>query len=87
MAQSAATGLPGFGSRADIARRYAAHSGRDLSDIGFYIAFAYWKLACILEGVFVRYAANAMGGDHGDADLLAEGVQDRARRALEALES
>ena len=71
MAQSAATGLPGFGSRADIAARYAAHSGRDLSDIGFYIAFAYWKLACILEGVFVRYAANAMGGDHGDADLLA----------------
>jgi aminoglycoside phosphotransferase (APT) family kinase protein len=87
MAQSAATGLPGFGSRADIAQRYAARSGRDLSDIGFYIAFAYWKLACILEGVFVRYAANAMGGDHGDADLLAEGVEDRARRALEALES
>ena len=87
MAQSAATGLPGFGSRADIAQRYTARSGRDLSDIGFYIAFAYWKLACILEGVFVRYAANAMGGDHGDADLLAEGVEDRARRALEALES
>ncbi|HUZ51769.1 MAG TPA: phosphotransferase family protein [Streptosporangiaceae bacterium] len=87
MAQSAATALPGFGSRADIAGRYAAHSGRDLSGIGFYIAFAYWKLACILEGVFVRYAANAMGGDHGDADLLAEGVEDRAQRALEALES
>ena len=30
-------------------------------DIGYYLAFAYWKLACILEGVFVRYAANAMG--------------------------
>jgi aminoglycoside phosphotransferase (APT) family kinase protein len=87
MAQSAATALPGFPTRAEVAARYAAHSGRDLSDIEFYVAFAYWKLACILEGVFVRYAANAMGGDHGDADLLAEGVQDRARRALEALES
>jgi aminoglycoside phosphotransferase (APT) family kinase protein len=87
MAQSAATALPGFPSRAEIAGRYAAHSGRDLAGIDYYVAFAYWKLACILEGVFVRYAANAMGGDHGDADLLADGVADRARRALEALES
>jgi aminoglycoside phosphotransferase (APT) family kinase protein len=87
MAQSAATALPGFPSRAEIAGRYAAHSGRDLAGIDYYVAFAYWKLACILEGVFVRYAANAMGGDHGDADLLADGVADRSRRALEALES
>jgi aminoglycoside phosphotransferase (APT) family kinase protein len=86
MAQSAATGLPGFGSRADIAARYAADSGRDLSHIEYYVAFAYWKLSCILEGVFVRYAANAMGVSAHDADVLAEGVQDRARRALEALQ-
>jgi aminoglycoside phosphotransferase (APT) family kinase protein len=87
MAQSAATALPGFPSRAEIAGRYAAHSGRDLAGIDYYVAFAYWKLACILEGVFVRYAANAMGGDHSDAALLADGVADRSRRALEALES
>ncbi|HEX5189880.1 MAG TPA: phosphotransferase family protein [Streptosporangiaceae bacterium] len=86
MAQSAATGLPGFPARAEIADRYAASSGRDLSDIGYYIAFAYWKLACILEGVFVRYAANAMGAGAHDADALRPGVEDRARRALEALE-
>ena len=86
MAQSAATGLPGFPARAEIADRYAASSGRDLADIGYYIAFAYWKLACILEGVFVRYAANAMGTGAHDADALGPGVEDRARRALEALE-
>jgi aminoglycoside phosphotransferase (APT) family kinase protein len=87
MAQSAATGLPGFPSRAEIAERYAASSGRDLSDLNFYVAFAYWKLACILEGVFVRYAANAMGAEASDADVLGPGVEDRARRALEALRS
>jgi len=87
MAQSAATGLPGFPSRAEIAGRYAASSGRDLSGIGFYVAFAYWKLACILEGVFVRYAANAMGTGSSDADVLGPGVEDRARRALEALQA
>jgi aminoglycoside phosphotransferase (APT) family kinase protein len=87
MAQSAATGLPGFPTRTEIADRYAASSGRDLADIGYYIAFAYWKLACILEGVFVRYAANAMGTGASDADVLGPGVEDRARRALETLQA
>jgi aminoglycoside phosphotransferase (APT) family kinase protein len=87
MAQSAATALPGFPSRVEIADRYAASSGRDLSNIGFYVAFAYWKLACILEGVFVRYAADAMGTGASDADILGPGVEDRARRALEALQT
>ncbi len=87
MAQSAATGLPGFPARDEVAERYAASSGRDLAGIGYYVAFAYWKLACILEGVFVRYAANAMGTGASDADVLGPGVEDRARRALEALQS
>ena len=87
MAQSAATGLPGFPTRSEIAARYVAGSGRDLTNIGYYVAFAYWKLACILEGVFVRYAANAMGAGASDADVLGPGVEDRARRALEALQS
>jgi aminoglycoside phosphotransferase (APT) family kinase protein len=87
MAQSAATGLPGFPTRSEIADRYAVSSGRDLTNIGFYMAFAYWKLACILEGVFVRYAANAMGTGASDADILGPGVEDRARRALVALQS
>jgi aminoglycoside phosphotransferase (APT) family kinase protein len=87
MAQSAATALPGFPSRTEIAARYATNSGRDLADLNFYVAFAYWKLACILEGVFVRYAANAMGTAAADADVLGPGVEDRARRALEALQT
>ena len=36
-------------------------SGRDLKDIEFYIAFAFWKLACILEGVYARYVGGALG--------------------------
>jgi aminoglycoside phosphotransferase (APT) family kinase protein len=85
-AQLAATALPGFPSRAEVADRYATRSGRDLSQLGFYVAFAYWKLACILEGVFVRYAAHAMSDDRSAADALAPGVEDRARRALGALQ-
>jgi len=86
--QLAATALPGFPSRAEVAERYAARSGRDLSELGFYVAFAYWKLSCIMEGVFVRYAARAMNDDdRAAAEALAPGVEDRARRAMEVLTS
>jgi aminoglycoside phosphotransferase (APT) family kinase protein len=84
-ASLAATALPGFPSRAELAGRYAARSGRDLADIGFYLAFAHWKLACIMEGVYVRYATHAMGGDPADAEVLGEAVADHARQAAEAL--
>jgi len=57
------TTLDGFPRRADIAERYAKESGRDLSQLGFYVAFGYWKLACILQGVFERYSGGAGGGD------------------------
>ena len=62
---ASATALPGFPRRSDIRTRYAEKSGRDVSQLDFYVAFGYWKLACILEGVYARYAAGAMGGDRG----------------------
>jgi aminoglycoside phosphotransferase (APT) family kinase protein len=58
---SSPTMLPGFPSRKEIAQRYADQSGRDVSDLDFYVAFGYWKLACIIEGVYARYVGGAMG--------------------------
>jgi len=58
-----ATTLDGFPSRAEVVAAYAERSGRDLSRIGFYTALGYWKLACILQGVAVRYRSGAMGAD------------------------
>ncbi len=57
-----ATSAAGFPNRADLLARYGAVSGRDLREIDFYVAFAYWKLACIVEGVHARYLGGAMGG-------------------------
>ncbi len=75
----------GFPGRAELVDRYAAASGRDLSDIDFYVAFGYWKLACILQGVYARYVGGAMGaeaaGFEGFADqvrLLAETAREHA---------
>jgi len=70
----APTALPGFPSRAELKAGYAKASGRDLGQIDFYVAFAYWKLACILEGVYSRYAGGAMGGDRTGFEGMAEQV-------------
>ena len=58
---SSPTVLSGFPSRKEVADRYAERSGRDLSGLDFYVAFGYWKLACIVEGVYARYVGGAMG--------------------------
>ncbi len=63
---AAATVAPGFAKRAELIQTYQARSSRDLSNIDFYIAFGYWKLACILDGVYTRYASGAMGNDGFD---------------------
>lgn len=56
-----ATTAPGFWNRDQLATRYAEVSGRDIGQLDFYVAFAYWKLACILEGVYSRYLGGALG--------------------------
>ena len=61
-----ATRAPGFGTAADVVERYARSSPRDLSAIDWYLAFQYWRMACIYEGVRVRYAAGAMGDKTDD---------------------
>jgi len=55
------TTAEGFLNRAQLAERYAKVSGRDISHLDYYVAFAYWKLACIIEGVYARYISGAMG--------------------------
>ena len=82
---SGAAGLPGFPTRAELAERYAARSGRDVAELGYYVAFANWRLACILEGVYVRHAAGAMGPDRSRAEAIAEQVGRRAEEAMRAL--
>ncbi len=49
------TALPGFTSRSEFMQRYATLSGRDLSDMHFYMPFAYFKLAGILQQIYVRW--------------------------------
>jgi aminoglycoside phosphotransferase (APT) family kinase protein len=76
----------GFLSYADLVERYAVRTGRDVSGIGYYIAFGCWRLAVISEGVYSRYVHGAMG-DAGDFDVAAakEVTELLAQRASEAI--
>ena len=55
--------------------------------IGYYTAFGYWKLACILQGVYARYVAGAGAGDQGSVDAYPAQVAALAQRAADALEA
>jgi len=62
-------------------------SGRDLSALPFYVAFAYWKLACILEGVYARYLGGALGvRDAAELEPFNQQVIAAAHAAAESLE-
>lgn len=49
------TTMPGFISREQFMEIYAQKSGRDLSSLDFYMIFAYFKLAVIIQQIFVRW--------------------------------
>ena len=83
-----ATTAPGFFDRHQLTERYARVSGRDVSQLPFYIAFAYWKLACILEGVYARYLGGALGArDSAELEPFALQVEGAAAMALQTLEA
>jgi hypothetical protein len=47
------------------ASRYAEGAARPLPDLRYYVVFAFWKMAMLLEGHWVRHAH----GTAGDFDL------------------
>ncbi len=53
---------PAFERRASVGQRYADASGYDLEDLPYYVAFSWWKQACIVEGVYARHLHGASGG-------------------------
>ncbi|HEX4817444.1 MAG TPA: phosphotransferase family protein [Nonomuraea sp.] len=57
------TVAPGFMSAAEFAGHYAKMSGRDISDLGFYVAFGNFKLAVIIEGIHARFRQGKTVGE------------------------
>jgi aminoglycoside phosphotransferase (APT) family kinase protein len=82
------TAMEGFPTRAEVVARYAERTGFDVSHLDWYVAFAYFKLAVICQGIAHRHEGGAMVGEGFDealgnvAPLVAAG-----RRALAELEA
>jgi aminoglycoside phosphotransferase (APT) family kinase protein len=72
---------PGFPTREELRERYAERSGRDLSQLDFFIALGYWKLAIILEGVYARYRAGGYGKVDDGVEYFATIVENLAEAA------
>ncbi|MGW5734227.1 MULTISPECIES: phosphotransferase family protein [Streptomyces] len=52
---STTAGAAGHPRATELIERYAVRSGRDVSAVSWYTAFAWFKLAVILEGIHYRY--------------------------------
>jgi aminoglycoside phosphotransferase (APT) family kinase protein len=77
------TAAAGFPTREQVVRIYAEFTGFDASDIAWYRAFAYFKLAVICQGIATRAAGGAMlGGGFDQAQRVVEPLVRAGRHVL-----
>ncbi|MGI9326105.1 MAG: phosphotransferase family protein [Pseudomonadales bacterium] len=74
----ATTAPPGFPTRSELAARYAARTGRDLSQLDYYLGFNRWKTAAIVHGVYARY----IEGKKSSEDIDLPEMKERIGRTL-----
>ena len=61
VASTSATSMaPGFPTRDELLGRSASSTGADVTMIDYYVAWANWKTACIVQGVYKRYCDGAL---------------------------
>lgn len=79
----AATVAEGFANRTAVVERYRARSTLDFSRFDYYLSFATWRLAAILEGVLQRFRSGAYGDvSAAEWEGLLDAVPSLTRRAV-----
>ncbi|HLZ70705.1 MAG TPA: phosphotransferase family protein [Dehalococcoidia bacterium] len=63
MSSGISTAVPGFLTRDELVAEYERRSGRSLANVDFYLAFAFFKLAVIVEGIHARFLAGETRGE------------------------
>jgi aminoglycoside phosphotransferase (APT) family kinase protein len=72
------TRVPGTPSRRELAERWSRATGIGIERLDYYLCFAFWRLAAIVEGAYVLYRkglvndAYARGLEHDVPRLLDE---------------
>jgi aminoglycoside phosphotransferase (APT) family kinase protein len=72
----------GFPTRDEMIALYATATGRDLSDLPYYVAFSHWRAACIGEGLAARYRSKVMGRVDFDVGQYERSILETAELAL-----
>jgi aminoglycoside phosphotransferase (APT) family kinase protein len=83
--QPAPTRAGGFPTRNELVSSYARQSGFDVSDLDYYRALSYWRIAIIGEGMMRRYQSGEMAAEGADLTAIDKRVRDRAELADEFL--
>ncbi|WP_051218445.1 phosphotransferase family protein [Nocardioides insulae] len=80
-----ASSAPGFLSEQEIVDLYARTSTRDLSDFGWYLGLAAYKLGAILEGIHYRYINGQTVGP--GFDKVGDSIHGLLQTGLDALDA
>jgi aminoglycoside phosphotransferase (APT) family kinase protein len=76
------TTMPGFVSRRDLLEMYAKKSERDVSHIDFYLTFAFYKIAVILQQIYYRWKIGEASDERfGKLDIGIKNLLEQAARA------
>jgi aminoglycoside phosphotransferase (APT) family kinase protein len=81
---AAPTALPGFSNRQELLDRYSARTNADLSQIEYYRCFNYWKIVCILQGVYARYSQGQKDAEGVEIALFPRRIAQNLQLAVEA---
>lgn len=63
MPLAGATTDNGFATAEEVVGHYGKRTGLDLSDVDWYVAFGFFKLAVVAEGIYYRYTLGKTVGD------------------------
>jgi aminoglycoside phosphotransferase (APT) family kinase protein len=80
-----ATSAGGFAGRRALVEAYARASGRDVSGIAYYVAFADWRWSCINEGILDRIRTGALSSASVPPSRVERQIAWQLERALQLL--
>ncbi len=73
--------MSGFPTRQQLIASYVELTGADVSHLGYYRLFNYWRRACILHGVYARYRSGQKSSDGVDLPGLVDRINISLARA------
>jgi len=76
---------PGFLNGAEMADRYADLTGRDCSELSYYMAFEHWRAAIIKDAIYLRARSVSQDKLPDDVGSLGDSVQRHLEEAADVL--